>query len=134
VFDLQFNHDQWQLWGGMSGLLVTVMVLPMIDLSQSWVVGAWLTLFIVQVAQRAWAGLRGPSIAGVYFDGRGFRARFKDGSVEGCTLECPVMLPVGFLLRLKTVSAEQYAVPVLKADTEPCAYRRARVWLRFYPK
>jgi hypothetical protein len=44
------------------------------------------------------------------------------------------MLPVGFLLRLKTVSAEQYAVPVLKADTEPCAYRRARVWLRFYPK
>jgi len=119
VFDLQFNHDQWQLWGGMSGLLATVMVLPMIDLSQSWVVGAWLTLFIVQVAQRAWSG---------------FRARFKDGSVEGCTLECPVMLPVGFLLRLKTVSAEQYAVPVLKADTEPCAYRRARVWLRFYPK
>ena len=71
MFDLQFNHDQWQLWGGMSGLLATVMVLPMIDLSQSWVVGAWLTLFIVQVAQRAWAGLRGLSIAGVYFDGRG---------------------------------------------------------------
>ena len=133
VFDLQFNHDQWQFRAGMIGLLATVMVLPMIDLSQPWVVVVWLTLFIVQIVQRIAAGLRGPSVAGVYY-GREYRVRFKDGSVEACALVCTVMHPIGFLLRLRTDSAKQYTVPVLKAYTEPCAYRRASVWLRFYPK
>ena len=134
VFDLQFNHDQWQAWASVIGLLATVMVLPMIDLSQSWVVGVWLTLFMVQVAEIGYAGGRGPSITGVYFGSQGYCVRYKDGSVEACTLECPVMLPVGFLVRLKTVSARPYAAPVLKAVTDPSAYRRASVWLRFYPK
>jgi hypothetical protein len=134
VFDLQFNHDQWQSWASVSGLLATVMVLPMIDLSQSWVVGVWLTLFMVQVAEIGCARGRGPSITGVYFGSQGYCVRYKDGSVEACTLECPVMLPVGFLVRLKTVSARPYAAPVLKAVTDPSTYRRASVWLRFYPK
>ena len=134
VFDLQFNHDQRQSWASVSGLLATIMVLPMIDLSQSWVVGVWLTLFMVQVAEIGCAGGRGPSITGVYFGSQGYCVRYKDGSVEACTLECPVMLPVGFLVRLKTVSARPYAAPVLKAVTDPSAYRRASVWLRFYPK
>ena len=136
VFDLQFNHDQWQFWAGMIGLLAIVMVVPIIDLSQSWVVVAWLTLFIVQIVQivqKVVAGLRGPSVTGVYY-GRDYRLRFEDGSAEACTVVCLVMQPIGFLLRLRTVSAKQYTVPVLKAYTDPCAYRRASVWLRFYPK
>ena len=89
---------------------------------------------MVQVAEIGCAGGRGPSITGVYFGSQGYCVRYKDGSVEACTLECPVMLPVGFLVRLKTVSARPYAAPVLKAVTDPSAYRRASVWLRFYPK
>ena len=133
VFDFQFNHDQWQFRAGMIGLLATVMVLPMIDLSQPWVVVVWLTLFIVQIVQRIAAGLRGPAVTGVYY-GREYRVRFEDGSVEACALVCTVMHPIGFLLRLRTDSAKQYTVPVLKAYTDPCAFRRASVWLRFYPK
>lgn len=110
------------------------MVLPMIDLSASWVVAIWLGLFILQAAKMAGTGLQRRSITGVYFGSQGYCVRFTDGAVEACRLECPVMLPVGFLLRLKTVSFKQYAVPVLKAYTDPCAFRRASVWLRFYPK
>ena len=98
------------------------------------VVVVWLILFIVQAAQIGCTGGRGPSITGVYFGSQGYCVRYKDGSVEACTLERPVMLPVGFLVRLKTVSARPYAAPVLKAVTDPSAYRRASVWLRFYPK
>ena len=134
VFDLQINNDRWQFWAGVGGLFVTVLVLPMIDLSASWVVGVWLTLFFVQAGQMAAVRLRGPSVVGVYFGQHGYCVRFKDGSVQACSLGCPVMLPIGFVLQLKTVSAKHYAVPVLKAVTEPCAYRRASVWLRFYPE
>ena len=62
--------------------------------------------------------LRGPSVVGVYFGQHGYCVRFKDGSVQACSLACPVMLPIGFVLQLKTVSGKHYAVPVLKAGTE----------------
>ena len=114
---------------------MTGLVLPWIDRSEGWVLGLWCGLFVVQAGQMAYARrVQSQSVTGVFLEKARPHARFKDGSVAPCTLACPVMLPIGFLLHVKIASGKHYAVPVLKANVDPGAYRRAWVWLRFYPK
>ena len=119
----------------MTGFLATGLVLPMIDQSASWVLGLWGSLFVLQIAQMAYAEFVKPrSITHIFFDSKGYHLRFKNGRLVPCTLSCPVMLPIGFLLHVKTVFGRRYTVPVLRAMVSPHAFRRAYVWLKFYPK